>query len=187
MAKITYKIGEGVYSQVMKRIASILLVEFAKQITLGNTFLPTSVSYDNANAVSEGDIPYVSVNWLKFDNVDDFRVQQTNRNNFFIDVKAVSYDTVRKIIAVIRTILKSNQYITLDYAFGTVSETNITSAGINFEDINRDSQNVISGGLTYQCLIVEPNDGYESTALNESNYDLLIEETEKVLTIKQEY
>src|SRR6056297_3546929 len=121
MSKIDYKIGEGRFSLVMKRIASILVTEFAEQIELGNDFLPSSVTYDKAEGVSEGDIPFVGVTWMKFDNQSDYREQQLNENSFFIDVKAQSYDTVRKIIAIIRTILKSQQYILLDFGFGVVS------------------------------------------------------------------
>ena len=122
MSKIAYKIGEGKFSEVMVRLASILALEFASQVTLGNTFLPSSVSYDTQSSVNEGDIPFVSVNWLKFDNKDDYRKVQSNTNDFFIDVKAKGYDNVRKIIAVVRTILKSEQYITLDYDLGFISE-----------------------------------------------------------------
>ncbi len=184
MSKIDYKIGEGRFSLVMKRIASILVAEFAEQIKLGNDFLPSSVTYDKAEGVSEGDIPFVGVTWMKFDNQSDYREQQLNENSFFIDVKAQSYDTVRKIIAIIRTILKSQQYILLDFDFGVVSETKITSAGVNFEDMNRSSQDIISGGLTFQCQINEPNDNGSGTDLEESWYELNINETEKVLTLK---
>lgn len=187
MAKIAYKIGEGQFSLVMKKIAAILLVEFAAQIVLENDFLPTSVSYDTEGSVNEGDIPFVSVNWLKFDNKDDYRQLQSNTNHFFIDVKAKGYDTVRKIIAVIRTILKSEQYILLDFDPGFISETNIISAGVTFEESNKDSQGIISGGLTYQCLINEDNDSPVSTEFNETLYELSINETDKILTLKNKY
>jgi hypothetical protein len=182
MSKIAYQIGEGKFSEVMVRIASILTIEFAGQINLGNTFLPSVINYDTENSVNEGDIPFVSVNWLKFDNQDDYRQVQSNMNKFFIDVKAKGYDTVRKIIAVIRTILKSEQYLTLDYDLGFISETNIISAGVSFEDMNRDSQGVISGGLTYQCLINEDNDSPVSTNLNETYYNLIIKDKTITLT-----
>ena len=67
MSKIDYQIGEGVYSSVMTRIASILAVEFAAQVLLGNTFLPSSVSFDTESSVNESDIPFVSVNWMNFE------------------------------------------------------------------------------------------------------------------------
>lgn len=185
MSKIAYQIGEGKFSEVMVRIASILATEFAAQVILGNTFLPSSISYDTESSVNEGDIPFVSVNWLNFDNRDDYRQLQSNTNNFFIDVKAKGYDTVRKIIAVVRTILKSEQYITLDYDLGFISETNIVSAGVTFEEMNRDSQGIISGGLTYRCLINEDNDSPVSTDLNETLYNLTIEN--KTITLKNIY
>lgn len=185
MSKIDYKIGEGRFSEVMVRIASILTIEFAAQVILGNDFLPSSIRFDTQSSVNEGDIPFVSVNWLKFDNKDDYRLVQSNTNNFFIDVKAKGYDNVRKIIAVIRTILKSEQYITLDYDLGFISETNITSAGVTLEEMNRDSQGVISGGLTYQCLINEVNDSPVPTAISETEYELDIEN--KTITLKNIY
>ncbi len=182
MSKIAYKIGEGLFSEVMVRIASILAVEFAEQIVLLNTFLPSSVSYDTENSVNEGDVPFVSVNWLNFENLDDYREHQSNMNSFFINVKAIGYDNVRKIIAVIRTILKSEQYITLDFPLGYISETNIVSAGVTFEDSNTNSQGIISGGLTYKCIINESNDSPVAVDLAEATYNLII--TNKTITFK---
>ena len=183
-AKIANKIGEGVFSSVMTRIASILEVEFAAQVILGNAFLPSSVSYDTESSVNE-DVPFVSVNWMKFDNQDDYREQQANLNSFFIDVKAKGYDNVRKIIAVIRTILKSEQYIYLDFNPGVISQTNVISAGVTFENMNRDSQGVISGGLTFQCLVNEPNDSPVLLDLNETLYELTI--SNKKITLENIY
>jgi len=76
MSKINYKIDEGVFSLVMKEIAAILLIEFTEQINLGNTFLPSEISYDTTSSVNEGDLPFVSVNWAKFDNRLDGRAQR---------------------------------------------------------------------------------------------------------------
>jgi len=187
MAEIGYKIGEGVFSQVMKSIATILTTEYVAQIALGNTFLPTSAGYDNIGAVNEDEYPYVSVDWLKFDNRDDFRNNQANINNFYIDVKAIGVDNVRKIIAVTRTILKAKQYIILNFASGVISDTNIINAGITFEESNRSSQGVISGGLTFQCLVNEINPSPTSTELNETLYESSINETDKIITLKNEY
>lgn len=184
MSKIAYQIGDGKFSEVLVRIASILTTEFAEQVVLGNTFLPSNIHYDTDYAVDEGNIPWVSVNWMKFDNKDDYRGGQDNLNHFYIDVKAAGYTNVRKIINVIRTILKSQQYITLDYDFGFLSNTNIISAGVNFEEMNRGSQGVISGGLTYECLISEPNDSPVEQDHNDTLYDLEI--TDKTITIKQQ-
>jgi len=187
MAEINYQIGEGNFSLVLKKIAAILLIEFANQITLGNNFLPSSVGYDNSSSVNEGDIPFVSVNWLKFDNSADHRTYQSNMCQFFIDVKAIGYDNVRKIIAVIRTILKSEQYILLSYTNGMISETNIVSAGVTFEEGNRSSQDVISGGLTYQCLVNETNPSPVSTEIDSTLYELGINDTDKILTLENNY
>lgn len=186
MSKIGYQIGEDNFSLVLKEIASILVVEFARQIELGNTFLPESVSYDTDFAVNEGDTPFVSVNWLKFDNTDDYRELSQNNNQYFIDIKAKGYDVVRSIISVVRKILKSEQYITLNFVPGIISNTNIVSAGVSFETHNRSSQGTISGGVTFQCNVVESNDKPVGVLLDQSNYDLMLDQ-DKVLTLKQVY
>lgn len=183
MAKINYQIGEGNFSLVMKRIASILLVEFANQITLGNTFLPDEVCYDTSSAASEGDIPFVAVNWMKLDSTIDARNSSQNENVYFIDVKAVGYDNVRKIIAVIRTILKDQQYVILDFPYGTVSDVNIISAGIDLEERNRGSQDTINGGVQIKCNVLETNPPMEGIEIQETDYELQINDSDKILKL----
>lgn len=187
MAKINYQIGEGNFSIVMQRIAAILLLEFNNQITLGNTFLPSIIYYDTDYSVDEGNIPFVSVNWMNFDNVSDARGVSSNLNHYFIDVKAAGYEVTRKIISIIRTILKSEQYLKLDFDYGIISETNILKAGVSFEENLNDSQGVISGGLTYQCLVQENNDEPVPTPLNDSIYISEINESGKFITLTQNY
>lgn len=187
MAKINYQIGEGVFSTVMLRIRDILLIEFTEQINLGNTFLPDIIYFDTDFTADEGNIPWVSVNWLDFDNLGDNRGSSTNLCRYFIDVKAEGYANVRKIVSVIRTILKSMQYDKLDFAEGVISETNITSSGVSFEPELKSSQGVVSGGLTYQCKVLEPNDRPVPDPLNESEYVSQINETNKSITIKSNY
>lgn len=187
MGKIKYQIGEGNYSIVMKRIAAILLFEFAEQITLGNTYLPTEIYFDTDFAADEGNIPFVAVNWTEFENVSDARGISTNSNKYFIDVKAVGYETTKKIIAVIRTILKSQQYVKLDFDYGIVSGCNVIVAGVSFEEKLRGSQGVISGGLTFECLVTENNDAPVSTPLTDSVYESLINESDKKITLIQNY
>jgi len=187
MAKIEYQIGEGNFSIVMKRIAAILLLEFTEQINQGNTFLPTEIYFDTDFAADEGNIPYVAVNWLEFSNQSDARGISTNTNKFFIDIKAVGYDTTKKIIAIVRTILKSQQYVKLDFDYGIISDTNVIAAGVSFEEKLRDSQGVISGGLTFECLITENNDSPVPTPLTDSIYESAINESDKKITLKQNY
>jgi hypothetical protein len=187
MAKINYQIGEGNFSVVLTRIAAILLIEFANQITLGNTFLPSEIYKDTDFSADEGNMPYVAVNWMDFDSKEDTRAASGNTCGYFIDVKSKGYDTTRKIIAIIRTILKSEQYIRLDLDYGIISETNILSAGVTFEEKLRDSQGIVSGGLKYQGLVYEINDKPVSTPLNESQYEQLINESDKKITLKQIY
>ena len=102
-------------------------------------------------------------------------------------MKAVGYEVTRNIIAIIRTILKSQQYVKLDFDYGIVSNTKVMSAGINFEESLRDSQGVISGGLTYECLVLENNDEPVPTTLTDSIYVSLINESDKSITLKQNY
>ncbi len=187
MAKINYQILEGNFSIVNKRIASILLIEFAEQIILGNTFLPSAVYFDTDFAADEGNIPFVSVNWLDFENKDDSKGFSDNTNKYFIDIKAVGYETTKKIIAIVRTILKSMQYDKLDFDYGIVAEVKVTNAGINFEESLRDSQGTISGGVNYQCTVTESNDAPVSTPLTDSIYESAINETDKKLTLQQIY
>lgn len=187
MAKINYQIGEGNFSLVMKRIAAILLLEFTQQIVEGNTFLPTIIYFDTDYTPDEGNIPFVSVNWQDFENTSDARAISTNMNKYFIDVKAVGYDVNRKIIAIIRTILKSMQYVKLDFDYAIVSNTNVIAAGNTFEKELRDSQGVISGGVMYECLVTENNDEPVPQPLNESVYISAINESNKSITLNENY
>ena len=187
MAKINYQIGEANFSIVMKRIAAILLLEFAEQINQGNAYLPTEIYFDTDFAADEGNIPFVAVNWLEFENESDARAISTNKNKYFIDVKAVGYETTKKIIAAIRTILKSEQYVKLDFDYGIVSDTNVIAAGISFEEKLRGSQGTISGGLTFECLVTENNDKTVSIPLVDSVYESAINESDKKITLIQNY
>lgn len=187
MAKINYQIGAGLFSDIQTRIATILLDEFTNQISLGNTFLPNIIYFDTDYAPDEGNIPWVAVNWLDLEVREDARASSSNLCRYFIDVKGVGYDTVRKIIAVIRTILKSMQYLTLDYPPGSISDTNILTAGITYQENRIDSQGVVSGGLTFQCLVLEQNDQGVPTALNGSDYELPINMTDKSITLIENY
>lgn len=188
MAKINYQIQEGNFSIVNTRIAEILLLEFANQkANYSADFLPDKVYIDPFYSVDEGNIPFVSCNWINFESSEDGRAISTNLNEFFIDVKAIGYENFNKIIAIIRTILKSEQYIKLDFDYGIVSDTNIVSAGVNFEESLRDSQGVISGGLRFQCKITENNDKPVPQPLNESEYNSEVDESGKFLTLKSIY
>ncbi len=187
MSKIDYKIEEDNFSKIPKMIAEILLVEFCKQIELKNDFLPNEVYYDTDYTPDEGNIPWVAVNWLNYDNTIDNRASSQNLNRYFIDVKNTSYETVRKTISVIRKILKSEHYITLDFVDGIISNTNIIEAGVSFEEQLRDSQGTISGGVTYQCNVFETNDVPEGTPLVQSTYESVINESDKKLTLKNIY
>lgn len=187
MAKINYQIGEGNFSLVMKRIAAILLLEFTEQIAQGNTFLPDIIYFDTDFTPDEGDIPFVSVNWQDFENTSDARGISINMNKFLIDVKAVGYDVTRKIIAIIRTILKSEQYVKLDFDYGIVSNTNVIAAGNTFEKELRDSQGAISGGVMFECLVTENNDEPVPQPLTESIYVSAINESNKSITLHENY
>jgi len=187
MAKIDYKIEEDNFSIVLKRIADILLVEFCEQVIKGNDFLPEEIYYDTDYTPDEGNIPWVAVNWLNYTNSVENRSSSQNKNRYFIDVKAVSYETVRKIISVIRKILKSEQYILLDFPYGIVSETSISEAGVSFETHLRDSQGAISAGLNFECNVFESNDIPVSTDLNQTTYESIINESDKKLTLKNIY
>lgn len=187
MAKINYKIGGGNIEAVQQRIASILQDEFENQIILLNSFLPDIVYFDTDFAPDEGNIPWVAVNFLSFEENSDARSQTQYTCKFFIDVKAVGYQNLRKIIAVIRTILKSMQYLILDFDYGTISDASIISGGISFQESNIDSQGVCSGGLTFQCNIIEENDQAIPTALNSSNYESPINETDKSISLNENY
>lgn len=187
MSKIDYQIGEANFSIVTKRIGQILADEFAAQISLGNTFLPSVIYFDTNYAADEGNIPWIGINWLEFENNIDSRADSQNLNKYFIDVKAKGYDNFNKIISVIRTILKSQQYITLDFNLGLISDTNISGAGVNFEESMRDSQDVVSGGVSFQCMIVEPNDKPIPLELNDSEYQSEINESGKFITLQTNY
>lgn len=184
MSKINYKIEEGTFSLVMKEIAAILLIEFTNQITLGNNFLPSEISYDTSSAVNEGDLPFVSVNWAKFDNKLDARAHSENLNDYYIDIKAVGQDNVRKIIAVIRSILKHQEYLTLGFEYGVISDTNITTSGIDLESIamNKDSQGTVTGGVWYRANVVEQNPSTQGIQIKTTNYDLAVDDN-KILRL----
>ena len=187
MSKINYQITESNSSLVLKRIAQILTLEFNAQIALGNTFLPTKCCYDLAESVNEGDLPFVSVSWLKFESNIDEMANSQYLNHYYIDVKCIGYDVVRKTIAIIRKILKSQQYYILDFPYGIISETTILEAGITQEETNRSTQNAISGGLLFRCNVLETNDEPVPVDINSTIYESLLADTGESFTLKNNY
>ena len=187
MANINYKIQPSNLSLVADRLTSVLTIEFANQVVLGNDFLPDKIYYDTDYGTDPGNIPYVAVNWLDFNNKISELSNHQNICKYFIDVKGVGYDVVRKIIEVVRTILMSLQYEKLEFDYGIMSDRNIINAGIDYENDLRSSQGVVSGGLMYECLVLETNDQPVPIDLDESVYTQLINRTDKYFEYKEEY
>ena len=187
MSKITTKIEAGNTEIVLKRIAAILLTEFTAQKILGNDFLPDDVFYDTDYSVDEGSIPFVSVNWINSTNIDNYRTVRNDNNMFFIDIKAVGIDVCRKIINIVSVILSAEQYIILDFDTRFISNTGITDSGIDFENMNRNSQGVVSGGVNYSCWINNVNLLNTGEPLTTSEYISEINESGKKLTWKTTY
>jgi len=111
-------------------------------------------------------------------------VLSENLNDYFIDIKAIGQDNVRKIIAVVRSILKYQEYLTLGFEPGVISDTNITTAGIDMESIamNKDSQGTVTGGVWYRANVVENNPSPDGIVIQTTNYDLLVD-NEKTLRL----
>ncbi len=184
MPNINYQISEGYFSIIERQIASILALEFANQITLGNTFLPSSVGYGQDAAINESEIPFVSVYFMKTDS----DLEASNRNDYptdyFIDVKALGRENCEKIINVVRHVLKSRYYVNLEIN-GVVSRTKVREYGVTFEENLRGSDGTIGGGLTFRVHINEEVKEIDSIlALSEAYTTCKVNGTTKTIEFK---
>lgn len=113
MSKIKNQIGEARADIINDEITAILATEFAEQINLGNTFLPSGVNTDYIQAPASGEVPFVGVMYMSSRANSDFQNQSDVTSQYFIECKGKDYTEAKKIKEVVRAILMNAEYRTL--------------------------------------------------------------------------
>lgn len=167
MSKIKLKIEESRASIINAEIAAILTLEFAQQIILLNTFLPTQVDTDYINAIDSANLPFVGVLYSGSKTDSDFQNQSQVTSQYLIECKGKTYTVARRISEVVRAILMNSEYRTLGLAPQAIGVlgTSVNSRDMSIFENRKSSQDDITAYVVFEVRHYETTEKIEGKPL----------------------
>ena len=192
-AIITEVIPQANFEIIHDKIGEILVVELANQKTLQPLRLTENVGVfkERITSVDKTEEVVISVLLDGFNSSYATQSDQQNRTNYFIDIYAsgkAGIDTpgdnvvatiVQKYIALIRYILQSHKYVTLNLPLGTIGNTNVDSGQMYEQPNTPDANFSRMARIGFSVKIMENQEVWEGILLDNNTTTVNIELTDK--------
>lgn len=192
MSKLTEEILSQGHELIRDRIGIILADEIANQVTLsGNAEINAKVFSERYYPVSKEEVPIINILLDRVNYVNNTSIQSEGNYTFSIDAYTSAKSTVtekgdsksnirmQKILGIVRSILESPFYLTLDFPKGFIGGTKVPSIEILDPVKNQDTATIVMGRLTFEVRADESVEQQKAVTAEGYDTQVKIEDTDK--------
>lgn len=194
MSKITTEITAQGFELIRDRIGFVLADEIAAQVALPVTDpseVDAQVFVERVHPIDKGEVPLINVLYSRTNYISNTAIDGDGRNTYNIDVYARAKSKVGKkadkramlrlerLLGMIRAILESPHYVTLDFPRPFIMNTTVTDIQIADPKDNQDSANLMMGRLVFVVDAAETVEQIQAVAAAGYDTQVKIEETDK--------
>lgn len=188
MSKIDIQIPEQNFELLGRKIGEILTVELANQTDAAGV----TVWYERSVRFDRNEVPAVNVYFTQVEYDANTPINQDGNNDYVIDIYAganytddgrgdvLANSKVKRLLGIIRYILESQEYITLDLPRPLVRRTAVKS--MNIVDITsneQDTNSIVMGRIAFEVQATEDVRLSSSLLLDQNTTKIKLDETEK--------
>lgn len=194
MSKITQEITAQGFEVIRDRIGFILADEIAAQVALpatNPTEIDAKVFVERIHPVDKSETPLINVSYARSNYIKNTAIDSDGKNTYHIDVysKAKAKEgedpdkramlRMERLLGIVRAILESPFYLTLDFANPFIMNTEVTDIAIQDPRDNQDSANVMMGRVVFTVTAAENTEQQLPRAAEGYDTVVKIAETEK--------